>query len=456
MDLTAPAAVTNLATSNPTGSTVTLTWTAPGDDGNTGTATTYDVRYGASAINSGNWAAATQVTGEPTPAVAGTNQTMTVTGLSAGTTYYFAIKTADEVPNTSTVSNSPSGTTTVANLLANGGFETGNLNGWTQSNGTFTLSTSAPEQGTYKVQHPGAVGSDQLLWQGSLNLTANTPYTLTAWYRVDQASVNAEGWRYGEIGIYPSGGPAWGNAIIKYQIDDNNTTAGWTQVTLNYTPSANVTVGVGFANWQTNAVYGLDNFVLTGPSGGGNVTSPAAVTNLAAGSPTGTSLTLTWTAPGDDGTTGTATTYNVRYSSYGINESNWSGATQVSGEPTPAAAGTNQTMTVTGLTADTVYYFAIKTADEVSNWSGLSNNPSGRTANVTAPAAVTNLAAGSPTVSTVTLTWTAPGDDNNTGTATTYDIRYGASAINSGNWAGPRKSPASPHRPWPARRRRSP
>ena len=70
--MTAPAAVTNLATSGPTGSTVTLTWTAPGDDNNTGTATTYDIRYGASAINSGNWASATQVTGEPTPTAAGT------------------------------------------------------------------------------------------------------------------------------------------------------------------------------------------------------------------------------------------------------------------------------------------------------------------------------------------------------------------------------------------------
>ena len=32
-DTTAPAAVSNLATSSPTSNSITLTWTAPGDDG---------------------------------------------------------------------------------------------------------------------------------------------------------------------------------------------------------------------------------------------------------------------------------------------------------------------------------------------------------------------------------------------------------------------------------------
>ncbi len=91
-DVTPPAAVSNLATSSPTSSSITLSWTAPGDDGNTGTATSYDIRYSTSAINDSNWASATQVSGEPTPLVAGTNQNMVITGLSPSTTYYFAIK----------------------------------------------------------------------------------------------------------------------------------------------------------------------------------------------------------------------------------------------------------------------------------------------------------------------------------------------------------------------------
>jgi len=111
-DTTAPDAVTDLALSGATTSTIDLAWTAPGDDGSTGTATTYDVRYSTSAINDGNWASATTVTGEPTPSVAGTSEAMTVSGLSADTTYFFALKTSDEVPNESGTSNSPSLSTT--------------------------------------------------------------------------------------------------------------------------------------------------------------------------------------------------------------------------------------------------------------------------------------------------------------------------------------------------------
>ena len=163
--------------------------------------------------------------------------------------------------------------------------------------------------------------------------------------------------------------------------------------------------------------------------------APAAVSNLACGTITASSIQLNWTAPGDNGSTGTATTYDIRYSTSTINAGNWASATQCTGEPAPAAAGTNQNFTVSGLSGDTTYYFAIETADEVPNWSALSNVPSAKTSDTVAPAAVSNLATSSPTTSSITLTWTAPGDNGSSGTATTYDIRYSTSTINSGNWA---------------------
>jgi len=116
-DTTAPSAITNLAISNITISSVLLSWTAPGDDNNIGTATTYDIRYSTSLITSGNWNSATQVSGEPTPLVAGTSQNMTINGLSPSTTYYFAIKTSDEVPNISNISNVVSGSTIATWLI---------------------------------------------------------------------------------------------------------------------------------------------------------------------------------------------------------------------------------------------------------------------------------------------------------------------------------------------------
>ncbi len=104
-DTIAPAAITSLSAGTATASSVSLSWSSPGDDGSTGTVTGYDVRYSTSAITSGNWSSATQASGEPSPAVAGTGQSMNVSGLAASTTYYFAIKSSDEVANISDLSN---------------------------------------------------------------------------------------------------------------------------------------------------------------------------------------------------------------------------------------------------------------------------------------------------------------------------------------------------------------
>ncbi len=110
-DATPPSAVTDLAASDPTCNSMTLTWTAPGDDGNTGIANGYDIRYSTSPITEDNWDLATQCAAEPAPQPAGGRETFAVTGLSPGTTYYFALKTADELPNSSGLSNVPSGAT---------------------------------------------------------------------------------------------------------------------------------------------------------------------------------------------------------------------------------------------------------------------------------------------------------------------------------------------------------
>ena len=226
-----------LITNDSTSNSITLQWTAPGDDGSAGTASQYDLRYSTSTINDSNWASATQASGEPAPSLPGTQQTFTITSLQSGTRYYFAIKTGDEVPNWSPLSNIAS---------------------------RMTGSESIP---------------------------------------------------------------------------------------------------------------------------------PSNITNLATSNPTGNSIRLTWTAPGDDSTSGTASQYDIRYSTSPITNGNWASATQVSGEPTPLSAGSQQTFTITGLANQQAYYFAMKTADEVPNWSGLSNVPSGTTLDVIPPGAITDLSA---------------------------------------------------------------
>jgi hypothetical protein len=284
-DTRPPAAVADLSCPTVTSSSATLTWTAPGDDGASGTASQYDVRYSTATITDENFAAATQATNIPKPNSAGTTEVFTVTGLQEQTEYFFALKTKDDASN----------------------------------------------------------------WSG-LSVVAS-------------ATTEAEG------------------------------------------------------------------------------VAPAAVTNLASSSPTATSVTLTWTAPGDDGTVGTAAEYDIRYSTSVITNANFDAADQASNPPTPSLAGSGETFVVTGLAEQTTYYFALKAADEVPNWSGLSNVVTGTTsAEAVPPALISNLVVTSKTAFSVTLSWTAPGDDGNSGTASEYDVRYSTAAINGATFASATKA----------------
>lgn len=277
-----PTAITDLQASDPTLTSITLTWTAPLDDhGVSGKAASYDVRYSTSPIDETNWETALQATGEPTPSTPGLPEMLVVNGLTPGTVYYFAVKSADEAGNVSDLSN------------------------------VVSLKTVDPD-----------------------------------------------------------------------------------------------------------------------------ITPPAAITDLAATNVQSTQLLLTWSSPGDDGLAGQAVAYEIRYSTAAIDEGNFAAATLISHSLTPKAPGQPENLLVTGLSPSTTYYFAIKTADEVPNWSAISNVPSAtmQAPDNTAPAAVTDLAAGGTDALSATLTWTASGDDGTSGTAASYEIRYSTAPINEANW----------------------
>ncbi|MFW9973326.1 MAG: fibronectin type III domain-containing protein [Candidatus Odinarchaeota archaeon] len=106
-----PAAITDLSLVNYTLDSITLEWTAPGDDGNKGKGYTYDIRYSTEPITEENWDDAIPCEGEPIPQLAGSKESYVVTDLIPGETYYFAIKTSDDVPNLSKLSNIAEGST---------------------------------------------------------------------------------------------------------------------------------------------------------------------------------------------------------------------------------------------------------------------------------------------------------------------------------------------------------
>jgi phosphodiesterase/alkaline phosphatase D-like protein len=231
-------AVPSVAVAQTTWNSINLTWTAPGDDSLTGGAAQYDLRYATTLITAANFASATRVTGMPAPGAPGASESRTVTGLQPATTYWFAIKTADDAGNWSLVSNVIS------------------------------------------------------------RVTASAPDTLR---------------------------PATASVAV------------------------------------------------------------SAVTD--------SSATLGWTAVGDDSLTGTAASYEIRYSTSPITAANFASATAATGVPTPAAPGTAQSLVIRGLSRQVTYYFALRTADEVGNRSALSNVPSATTTDTMAPAAIRNLAA---------------------------------------------------------------
>lgn len=132
------------------------------------------------------------------------------------------------------------------------------------------------------------------------------------------------------------------------------------------------------------AVVGLCLFVIAITSCNSGQTVPVART-----------IELTWTAPGDDGLIGQASAYDGRYSIDTLQlKNNWLGCALIPNVAamTPKASGQKDSLECTvALETGVTYYFAIKTADEVPNWSGISNLWSVIYADTDSPAQITDL-----------------------------------------------------------------
>ena len=116
-DDTPPAAVNDLAATKFFMTQVELHWTATGDDGMSGRANKYDVRYSMSPITPENWDNASQTTGAPVPGDPGDKEEFTASGLEPGTVYYFGVRVLDNVGNASDLSNIVIATTTQGTIV---------------------------------------------------------------------------------------------------------------------------------------------------------------------------------------------------------------------------------------------------------------------------------------------------------------------------------------------------
>ncbi len=118
------------------------------------------------------------------------------------------------------------------------------------------------------------------------------------------------------------------------------------------------------------------NIVSTLQNAGVDLIAPARILDLAlAAAGRDTTITLVWTAPGDDGGLGRASAYRMRYSTSAVGTDTtawWNAATALTGLPTPAPAGTRESYSASAL-PQSLCYFVMTTADEVPNWSPYSN-----------------------------------------------------------------------------------
>ncbi|MFJ3609812.1 MULTISPECIES: chitinase [Streptomyces] len=234
---------------------------------------------------------------------------------------------------------SPAAQAADSELARNGGFEAG-LDGWSCTGGSGTVVPSPVHGGTKALQATPA-GSDNAKCSQTITVKPQSTYTLSGWVRGSYVYL-------GVTGTGTTDGYTW-----------TQSAPDWQKLSTTFTTGANTTsVTVYTHGWYGTPAYQADDLSLFGP-GGAPVEIPATPTGLAAGSPTSTSVPLTWPAVAG------AASYKV-----------YRGGTAVG-----TATGTSYT--ATGLTPNTAYSFQISAV-----------NSAGESARSTAVSATTTSGGG--------------------------------------------------------------
>jgi hypothetical protein len=329
-DITPPSTPTGLYVAAATETTITLAWVAGGDDGDRGQAARYDLRVNPSAA-AAQWDSAEAVPGLPSPKPSGKPESFTVTGLQDHTIYYFALRALDGAQNASPFTDPVQGETSdpappagITDLGAAG-----------LAPHAFTLTFTAP-------------GDDGFQGTAVAYIVRRSPdeITETGWTDAESLTVAIP--------------PVPGGAPVSYRLE--GLTPG---TSLHYAVRARDDAG------KTGPVS--NDLLVSLP---GDTVPPAAITDLAATSPGPFRVTLTWTAPGNDGDEGTAARYEVRYATAPVTGANWASATPVSGSPVPSAPGSAETMDVIPAPGGETLWFGVVAMDGGGNESPVSNSPS--------------------------------------------------------------------------------
>ena len=384
-----PADITDLTEFSASSAQVVLKWTAPGDDAMSGQAARYELRVSGSPIDASNFGGADEIA-LPAPGVAGQVEFAVVNDLVAESTYYFAIVTFDEANNASGLSNvlqvtlpeAPDldGPTAVADLAASSPTE-----------GTIELTWTAPND-----DRDGRAASYEVRYAAGL-MSDTSFLTSTEWTEVPTPSAAG---------------------ITEQIMLDGLAPAEYSFALRSRDAAGNVSTLSNIATIDTR-----------------DSVSPDDVTDLAASPLADGRVALEWSASGDNGRSGRAERHDLRYATFAIDDSNFEATTPVRDDTPPGEPGTRQSLELSGLRAETHYWFALVTYDEAENRSRLSNVADVTTPDFEAPNAVTDMVAEEVTGTRARFFWTAPGDNGGDGTAARYDMRFSLEPITEENFS---------------------
>ncbi|MBA7511636.1 hypothetical protein ES705_03632 [subsurface metagenome] len=462
-DTIAPSAVTNLSalTGDYYAGQIDLSWTAPGDDGDTGNnvyGSYYTLKFATYSVSDlagdttawWNSAYAYQQSWEVDDQ--GNTEDKTLLGFTPGATYWFAIKTTDDRNNTSFIDTLAEGSQAWARAYevhsSTGKYDFSESTGVTRwawkylldNNIAFNVNTKeqayttktdftetmyatieAPEETSYEIFND----KFPVKYTYTFQISEYKDYvsSLHGWIKVQSEIDDTSNYN-----LY-----IWNETNTQWeQLDTSNVNDAWE--VLNGTISATCSDYIDSENKVSLAFYKEDpgnqpKYIWTDyvylevsilpPT---DTEAPNAITNLSA--LTGDNekqIELTWTAPGDDGTTGNNTIgayYTVKYATYAVSGSTenwWNGDQGViktySQTWTVQNQGVTEEHTLTMDEAEKEYWIAIKTTDEYGNPSGIHE-----TSPVSAVSkAVSTQPPGSPEIyavylSSITMIWTKEGE----------------------------------------------
>jgi len=367
MDMDSPTAPTNLLSSSLSATSFTLNWTASSD--NSG-AVTYEVYRNGTSIGTT------------------TTTSLEVSGLTCATTYTMTVNAKDVASNTSAASMALNVTTSTCS--------TTNL----ALNKTITASSS---EGTGFEANKANDGNAETRWASLFSNPQWIYVDLGASYSITRVRLT---W---EVAYASS-----------YQIQTSPDASTWTPIYTTTTGDGGIDDLTGLSGTGRyirmygtvrGTVYGysLFEFEVYGSGGGGDTQAPSVPTVLASSSIAQTSFALSWTASTD----------NVGVASY-----------EVFRGITSCGTTTSTSLSVTGLTCNTLYSMTVKAKDAAGNVSVASSNLNVTTSacpeDTLAPSDPAGLASSGITSSSFTLSWTASTD--NIGVATYEVFRNGSTS----------------------------